>query len=174
MDSSAIIAVVAVLVSNAVAVVVAVLARGQNKEALREARRQQEVSSEQARTLHDLDAVRDVLDEAGHRLDRLSRAGIGVEAVEFPERLDEFRRLTEGLDMVGSRLQIRLGREHQIVQTFRSAENAAFELLTYVEAGSRGREPKEGNPFELANGVDHFRRLFLDDAAKWAGARLVE
>lgn len=178
MDWSTVIPVVA---ANVVTIIVAVLAWIQSNRSLRESRRQHESSVAQTRAIHDLDAVRTLLDDAALRLHKLSFASIGVSPNAGREaELQAFRELTTGLDELAARLEVRFESEHEIVESYHGAERAAFDLLRCTEEIVRNssgdsdiaREASQKH-FELGNAIDHYRRLFLNDAARWAGAQLI-
>lgn len=167
---------VPIIVAQATAILVALLAWIQSNRALKESRRQHALSETQARALHDLDAVRNLLDAAALKLQQLSIAAIGVDRDVSSEQLQTFRDTTMGLEELASRLEIRFGREHEVVDAFRCAESEAFELLWYSEARGNALRPgtkgRKTNAFEIGMAIDHYRQLFVSDAARWAGARL--
>ena len=167
--------IIPVVVANVVTIIVAVLAWVQSNRALIESRRQHESAAEQARTLHDLDAVRGLLEEAALELHKVSAAATALDPSQGHTQLKAFEDLTTGLDEWSTRLEIRFEADHEIVESFRGAESKAFELLWHTKevSGSPPESWREGfKGFDFSLEIDHLRRVFLSDAARWAGARL--
>jgi hypothetical protein len=167
--------IIPVVVANVVTIIVAVLAWIQSNRALMESQHQHESAAAQARTLHDLDAVRGLLEDAALKLHKVSAAAAALSLGEGGAQLKAFEDSTVELDEWSARLEIRFEQDHEIVESFRSAESKAFELLWHAKAVSSKPPESWGRDFEglaFSLEIDHLRRVFLSDAARWAGARL--
>ena len=138
------------------------------------------------REMADLEAVRRVLDDAAIALHEADYARGDVKRAhirdgrkllerggEFVKRLGERGR---ALDELRERLTIRFGADHEIVDTFRAADDALLEMHRKASTPERFIDPDDSEwHLGIDTASDRFieaRDSFLAAAAGTAGARL--
>jgi aspartate aminotransferase-like enzyme len=158
-------------------------------------------SLQHARELADLESVRGVMDDAAAALHDATYAIDGVRAGVLQHGLGLFedegrekpfravRRAGERLDQLLERLKIRLGREHEAVKAFETADAAALEIFRSAELIKLEDRPTPGDDTAAHHVADFLaeqrkridaereefgvsRDEFIDAAQRAAGADL--